>query len=294
LKKISPKIVYAATRATPIKIEGKTQYIGAYILKISNTSRKTAEEITFQLRAGGAALRIEDVKIPPGFLYDPEVGDNCIKLSFPYLKPGDKMEIKTVAEGYYIPESLDVSARSRNNIKVEQIEYDERPSIFNNVNIPFASAGLIAAVLVWSFSRAGGGYRPFRPTPQAFTRSSILISAATNAGLPHLVELYVDAPDPTYYDEGNLAYSLASASKPEEIDRYRRMLSITLSTAPEMEPESQANLFYCLGEIDLLLSDEKSAVSDFQNAIAKSKSTVEMRIGTDPRTREFLIKKGLS
>jgi hypothetical protein len=61
LKKISPKIVYATTPATPIKLEGKTTYVGAYNLKILNTSRKNAEEITFQLRAGGASLRIDEL-----------------------------------------------------------------------------------------------------------------------------------------------------------------------------------------------------------------------------------------
>lgn len=294
LKKISPKIVYAATRATPIKLEGKTQYVGAYILRISNTSRRNAEEITFQLRAGGAALRIEEIETPPGFLYDPTNENNCIKILFPYLKPHDTIRIKTVAEGYYIPESLDVSARSRNNITVKQIEYDEKPRIFSSVNTPFVAAGLIAAVVVWSIGLARETYHPFQPTSQALVRSSILISAASDAGLPHVVELYVSSPDPTYYDEGNLAYSLASAtSNPAETDKYRKLLSMTLSSDTEMAPESQANLFYCLGKIDLLLSDEISAVGDFRNAIEKSKSIVEMRIKTDPTTHKFLIVKNL-
>ena len=104
----------------------------------------------------------------------------------------------------------------------------------------------------------------------------------------------MDAPDPTYYDEGNIAYSLPSAtSNKVEIDKYRRLLSMTLSSATEMEPESQANLFYCLEKIDLLLNDEVSSISDFRNAIVKSKSIVEMRVKNDPLTHKFLIFKGL-
>lgn len=60
-----------------------------------------------------------------------------------------------------------------------------------------------------------------------------------------------------------------------------------------MEPESQANLLYCLGKIDILLADSASAIGDFRNAIAKSKSIVDMRAKTDPNTQRYLNDNGL-
>jgi hypothetical protein len=102
------------------------------------------------------------------------------------------------------------------------------------------------------------------------------------------------APEPKYFNEGDIAYSLAvESNKPGEIDRHRRLLSITLETAPDMTPESQANLFYSLGKLDLLLSDENSAVSDFRNAIAKSHSIVETQAKGDTNTHKYLIERGL-
>ena len=117
----------------------------------------------------------------------------------------------------------------------------------------------------------------------------VVVAAASDSGLSNFASVLASAPDLTYYEAGDLAYSQAASSlKPEEIDKYRQFISMTLATAPAMASESQANLFYCLGKLDLLRSDEKSAVADFKTSIAKSKFTVEARLKSDRKIQDFL------
>jgi hypothetical protein len=75
--------------------------------------------------------------------------------------------------------------------------------------------------------------------------------------------------------------------------KYRKLLSLSLESEPRMLPESQASLFYSLGKLDLLASDEKGALNDFRNAIVKSRAIVEAKARVDAKTNEFLIEKGL-
>jgi len=106
--------------------------------------------------------------------------------------------------------------------------------------------------------------------------------------------LYFSAPGPIYYDEGDLSYALAAESnKTTEIEKYRRLISLTLGTVKDMAPESQANLFYSMGKLDLLLSDKERAASDFKSAIAKSREIVEAQAKADTKTHKYLIDSGL-
>ncbi|HME59304.1 MAG TPA: hypothetical protein VKF63_13255, partial [Terracidiphilus sp.] len=110
----------------------------------------------------------------------------------------------------------------------------------------------------------------------------------------HIAELYITASDPKYFNLGDLAYSFSVASKnPDEIMKYRKLISLTLGSVPGMLPESQASLYYSLGKLDLLISDEKSALSDFRNAVVKSRTIVETKAKMDTKTHEFLINNGL-
>jgi hypothetical protein len=125
-------------------------------------------------------------------------------------------------------------------------------------------------------------------------RRDIVISLASYVGLPHIAELYLTSNDPKYFNEGDIAYSLAVASNNrEEIDKYRKLLSLTLGNVRDMAPESQANLFYSLGKLDLLISDDSDALSDFRNAVMKSKTIVETQGRLDAKTYKYLIDHGL-
>ena len=308
-KRASPKILYSAAATIPVKVEGR--YFGAYALKISNPSRKKVEQVTFHLRAREASLRLEKLSMPPGLVCNQSVSDGALNLLFPYLKRGDEVTATAFAESdYYVPDSLSVSVSSPHDVIAVDAKGNERPSFFQRA-ASIASASVLGMALCFaaiSFGRlnyalrhsndagtdsssgnAGQSPAPFRPDVR-----NRVISAASLAGVPHIAELYFLAPDPKYYDEGDLAYSFAATSgKKEEITKYRKLISFTLASEPNMAVESQANLLYSLGRIDILLSDDGNAVSDFQNAISKSKSTVESRAKGDVQTHKFLIDRGL-
>jgi hypothetical protein len=300
VKKITPKIEYSVSSGIPVKV-GDMHY-GAHELKVQNPSRKKAENVTLHLRSSNNSLKIEVLSKPDGFEYrltDKEK-DGEIELSFPYLKGGERFSVRAQAESkYFFSDSLGVSVSSPNDIEATRISESQVKDtpIFGAPFAFFGGAFVAIAIVfvhtIWvDLNRSNQTATTFQVF-QLDTRD-IIISAASNVGLPHIAELYFAAPEPKYYDEGGLAYSLAVASnKPEEIEKYRRLLSLTLETGPSIASESQANLYYSLGRLDLLISDETSALSDFKSAIEKNKSTVESQAKADTKTRKYLIDHGL-
>jgi hypothetical protein len=294
IKRITPRIEYQVSTGIPVKVDDK--YFCAYELKISNSSRKKVEEVTFHVRSRNDNLKLEVISNPDGFEYNSIDKDGGIDLSFPRLKQGEAIVVKVQTENRYLfSDSLNISVSSPNDIKEKRITdiKQKNTSAFRNSlvfiwGIAFGAVISMVAILI-SLSQ------PESKTPiYEMDRRDIVISAASVVGLPHIAELYLTALDPKYFNEGDIAFSLAVASKnPEEIEKYRRLLSVTLRNGQGMAPESQANLFYSLGKLDLLLSDESSAVSDFRNAVAKSRPIVESQAKVDIKTHKFLIDKGL-
>ena len=95
------------------------------------------------------------------------------------------------------------------------------------------------------------------------SQSDVLCFAASVAGLPHLSEIYVASQHVTFYQQGDLAYSLAAASSDRaEIEKYRAFVDIILKSDRWMLPSSRAKLLYGRGTIDLLLGDKESAIRD--------------------------------
>jgi len=290
-KNLGPRLIYAATTTIPARIGGGSSYVGAYDLKVRNTSRNKAEDITLHLRAGRAALRVEDYSAPTGLQVTSEEDNNGIKVPLSYLKAGDVLRLRVVAEGFYVPESLDVSISSPNKIATKLVVDVEKGGRFLRFT-PIAFVGIVVILLIFY---AGRTSNLMEGSTFELDQRQVMVSAAADVGLPSLASTLLTTSNLSYYEGGDLAYSFAASStKPEEIEKYRRFLSLTLGTATRMAPESQANLFYSLGKIDLMLSDENSAIKDFKFGIAKSRPTIESRLKSDPRTREFLIKMGLA
>jgi tetratricopeptide (TPR) repeat protein len=122
-------------------------------------------------------------------------------------------------------------------------------------------------------------------------QKNILTFAASVSGLPKLAEIYATASaDLTYYSQGDLAYALAAATSDRaEIEKYRRLLSVTLESPASMVTMSRANLYYSMGKIDLLLGDKDKAVRDFREAINQNKSMIAEKSKQDPIVHEFLV-----
>jgi hypothetical protein len=116
-----------------------------------------------------------------------------------------------------------------------------------------------------------------------------LTFAASLAQLPQLAQLYATSSgDLNYYDQGDLAYSLAAGtSDKNQIAKYRAFLNDVLDMEV-MVPSSEANLRYSLGKIDLLLGQKDIAIGEFQEAISESHSTVYRKLKQDLAIQSFL------
>lgn len=297
LRNLGPTLIYATDDTIPIRLPDKYEFMAAFQLRVRNISRKKAESVTLHLRAGDSSLRVSDYSIPPGLQLTPEPDGKGIKITFPYLKPKDRLRLLVVAQGSYVPATLSIDVSSPNKIAARRVlDFEARKPFFRFTFIGFFATLSAAAILLIVFSLGKTAGLTEHETPPSFVldRRMVTISAATDSGLPSFATALANAPELTYYEAGDLAYDQAASSvKPEEVDKYRRFISTTLSAAPDMAPPSQANLFYCLGKLDLLRSDEKDAVADFKSAIAKSKSTLEDRLRFDPKTEDFLVKHSL-
>jgi hypothetical protein len=291
VRNLGPRLIYSSTQTIPVRGAGSSDSVGGYALRVRNDSRKKAEDITIHLRAGTAALRVEDYAGPPGLQLVPELDKSGIKIPLPYLKPAVMLRLRLVAEGGYVPQSLDVSFSSPNRISTKEVADIEAGRPF----FRFTLIALFGTIILAFVFLAGRASQPTNNNGWQLTRRQVMVSAAADSGLPNLAAILVAANDPSYYEGADLAYALAASSKPvTEADKYRKFLSLTLRNGDDMLPESQANLFYALGRIDLLLSDENGAANDLKVAITKSHPTVELRLKSDPQTREFLARKAIN
>jgi len=121
VKRIRPRIEYSTVEGIPVESEDN-KHLRAYDLKISNESRRKVEDITFHLRAGNI-LKIKGIEKPIGLVYNSVDKEGGIDLTFPYLKQGDSVRIRAVAESKYVnPSSLDISVSSPNDIIATRIQ----------------------------------------------------------------------------------------------------------------------------------------------------------------------------
>ena len=272
-----PKVAYSVEDAVPIALEGKS--LGAYLVSLSNPSKRVVRDVTCHIQAPPATLRNGGITTSQGLQYSVTEGDKRIELSIPYLRRGDELRATVIAEGYYVPKTPDVAIRSPQDVTIT-LEYAIRP---RPLQIGFFTAALVASVVASATVALRFTTVPFE------TQKDVLTFAAATAGLPHLADLYATAADVAYYDQGDLAYAWAAASAdPVEIEKYRRLLSVILESDSRMMSASRANLYYSRGKIDLLLADNNRALQDFREAIARSKSTVDAKSKVEPKIREFV------
>jgi hypothetical protein len=276
-------VAYSAKDAVPIDIGGRN--VGAYLIALVNTSKHVVKDLACHVEAAPAKLRNGGISAPQGLQYTiDDDGDNGFHISIPYLKADDKILMTVIAEALlYIPKTPNVAIRSPFELDVVTIDPDSKQTGFRGGFIAAAListlVGALAAQLFWT--RGNGIYAD----PQ-----DVLTFAASVAGLPHLADLYATASSNIhYYNQGDLACAWAASSSDRgEIQKYRKLLSITLDAAPRMLSESRANLFYSLGKIDILLGDKDAAIREFGEAVREKKSIVDEKSRVDPAVHEFL------
>jgi hypothetical protein len=287
LRNARPKISYSVKEAVDIDL-GDNKHVGAYVVSVLNKSKRVVKELTCHVEAGPAKLRSGGVATSQGLQVDIQESDTCLSFSIPYLKTDERLEMTVVAEGMYIPRKPEVAIRSPHDIDIVG-EGSVRQS---SVSVRFAIAGIVAA-LVGLLVQAGVGGR-LGKLDQLDQRDNLTFAASVS-GLPKLAEIYATAPtDLRYFSQGDLAYALAvAASDRSEIEKYRKLLSVTLEGPATMETMSRAKLYYSKGKIDLLLGDKDNAVRDFREAISLDKSMIAEKSKQDAVGHEFLVSNGL-
>lgn len=283
-----PKVTYSVKDAVPIDL-GDGRCLGAYLVSLSNPSKRVVKDVTCHIKAPGSKLRNGGVTTSQGLQYSAtDSDDRSVEISIPYLKRGDEFQITAIAEGLFVPKTPDVAIRSPQDVDVVATSQGMSPrrTFLSSFWLPAIVGAIVASTTVALRSDAILDMR---------NPKDVLTFAASMAGLPRLADLYATSADVNYYDQGDLAYAWAAASSdPAEIGKYRELIYVTLATAPPgMMSQSRANLYYSLGKIDLLLADKNSAVQDFRQAIDHSKSTVKAKTKVDSEVREFLIANGL-
>lgn len=278
------KIACRVKDAVPIELEGGRN-IGAYLVEVANVSKSSIKDVTCHIAARPATLRNGGISESQGLDYQVQEAGEALQITIPYLKGGDQLAATVIAEGGYIPQSPKVAIRSPQDPKVAFEDPNKAnpdktwQMVISGVLAGAACVGVLYQVTSDTFYR---------------TQQDVLTFAASVSGLTRLAELYTASSNLSYYSQGDLAFARAAeCSDRSEIEKYRKFLKTVLQAEGSIHTSSQANLYYCLGKIDLLLGDKDQAVRDFKEAQAKSKTLVEGKIKIDSDIRDFFSKNGM-
>lgn len=286
IKHSRPRVTYSVKDAVVIDLDEKR--VGAYVVWLSNPSKRVVKDLTCHISAPPATLRNGGVSATQGLQYSFTDSDDGIQLSMPYLKRGDELQLTIIAEArVYVPATPMVALRSPHDVSIALNLIGKKPPSFQ---LGFMTAAIVSALVVAILT---GSLRT-EIVPFQTTQRDVLTFAASAAGLPHLAEVFATSTGLEYYNQGDLAYALAaSATDQDQIKKYRRFLLLVVESAPRMMNQSWANLYYSLGKIDLLLGDNSGATRDFRQALVHSRSTVDAKSKIDRDVRDFLAANGL-
>ena len=227
-------------------------------MEVANVSKSTIEDVTCHIEASPwATVRNGGISASQGLDYQVQEAGKGLQITIPYLKGGDELAGTVIAEGFgYSPKSK-VAIRSPQDPKVASEDPNKAnlnktwPTVISGILAGVGCGGVLLGLMSDIF------YRP---------QQDVLIYAASVSGLTRLAELYTASSKLSYYSQGDLAFARAAeCSDRSEIEKYRKFLKTVLQDQGWMMSSSQANLYYCLGKIDLLLGDKDQAIRDFKD-----------------------------
>jgi hypothetical protein len=237
-KNSTPRIQYSSADSIPLKIDGG--YFSAYSTAITNISRKKIEDIAIHLSTGYAQIKIEEILLPPGLTETHECDETSANIRLPYLKAKEEIHVKCSARSSIaVPTDIDIKITSPNDLSVSKVEDSNNAGISPSSILIFAmlSLSIIALFFTHALSRTSHAddlsdkreQQSYSNKIQAMAtnisgiRDSVIADASV-AHLPNIAEIYFNAENPHYYNEGDIAYALASSAKSrDEIVKYRKL-----------------------------------------------------------------------
>lgn len=127
-KNLAPRILCNVEDGVPTEMDNKKFY--AYIITVSNLSKKIIHELTLNIQSPQDNLKFSDAKITKGLKFDSSMEDNILDIDIPFLSKGDKFSVTVYVENHKRPV---IVMRSPENFKqVDSLEQNGvLSSLFN-------------------------------------------------------------------------------------------------------------------------------------------------------------------
>ena len=284
LKNSRPRLVYSVRKALPIDIDDKK--VGAYLITKTNTSKKTVKDVSVYVQAQSASIRNGGITCTQGLKYELSTSEHELELRIPFLNARDEVSLTAIAESrIFVPSTPEVAIRSPQQFKLENREDIRRINPLATTVIPAVLAA-ISVIIALTF---------FQINLQLVDSKDVLVYAATVNNLPELAKTFAYASDLRYLNQGDIAYVYASESNdPQEIMKYKKFLGTVVDYGGKhMWSGSKANIYYNLGKISLLLSEDDEAKNYFSKAIEFNRSFIEDLLKFDNTTSSFINRENL-
>lgn len=137
-KNLAPRILCSIGNGIPMKMGDKKVY--AYVITVSNLSKKIIHELSMNVQSSQSNLKIADAKITKGLKFESSLKDNILDIDIPFLSKGDEFSIKLYVESRKKPV---IVMRSPENFKqIDSIEQNgPLSSLFSKTNKTNEDAG---------------------------------------------------------------------------------------------------------------------------------------------------------
>lgn len=124
-KNLAPRILCNIGNGKPMKMGDKKVY--AYIVTVSNLSKKIIHELTLNVQSSQSALKIAGAKITKGLKFDSSIKNNILDIYIPFLSKGDKFSVTVYVENRNKPI---IVMRSPENFK--RIDSEEQNGVLSS------------------------------------------------------------------------------------------------------------------------------------------------------------------
>lgn len=130
-KNLAPRILCSIGNGVPMEINNKKVY--AYIITVSNLSKKIIHELTLNIHSSQSNLKIADAKITKGLKFYSSIKDDILDIDIPFLSKGDKFSVTVYVENQYglCNKPIIVMRSPENFKKVDSVEKRGILSLFN-------------------------------------------------------------------------------------------------------------------------------------------------------------------
>ncbi|MDD3224851.1 MAG: hypothetical protein PHX70_09185, partial [Clostridium sp.] len=129
-KSFGPRILCNVGERISVKVNNKMVY--AYVITVSNLSKKIIHRLTLNIQSPKCSLKIADAKITKGLKFESSAKDNSLDIDIPFLSRRDKFSVTVYVENQYgVYNKPSVVIRSPENFK--KIDSEEKSGVLTSL-----------------------------------------------------------------------------------------------------------------------------------------------------------------